>query len=167
MEVPRLSCHLSNSRFARGIKRTMTPRVLEKRKALWKVYSRKLKKLFPEAKCALNFSNDWELMVAVQLSAQCTDKMVNRVTPDLFRKYRTLEDYIEALPRQFEQDIFKTGFYRNKTKNILAAAKMVKEKFHGKIPTTMHEILKIPGVARKTANVVLGTAHGVVEGIAA
>ncbi|MEK7583545.1 MAG: endonuclease III [Patescibacteria group bacterium] len=144
----------------------MTPRQLQQRRVLWRQWSRKLKKLFPEAKCALNFSNDWELMVAVQLSAQCTDKMVNRVTPALFQKYKKLEDYVQTDPREFEQDIFRTGFYRNKTRNILAAAKMVKEKFRGKIPKTMAEILTIPGVARKTANVVLGNAHGVVEGIA-
>ena len=105
-------------------------------------------------------------MVAVQLSAQCTDAMVNRVTPALFKKYRTLKDYVKADSREFEKDIFQTGFYRNKTKNILAASKMVKEKFGGKIPMTMSQILTIPGVARKTANVVLGNVHGVVEGIA-
>ncbi len=139
---------------------------IKQKRKIWAKYFRKLKKLFPKAKCALMYSNDWELMVAVQLSAQCTDKMVNRVTQALFKKYRTLNDYVKAKPREFEQDIFRTGFYRNKTKNILAAAKMVKEKFHGKIPKTMSEILTIPGVARKTANVMLGNAHGVVEGIA-
>lgn len=114
----------------------------------------------------LKHSNHWELLVAVELSAQCTDKKVNEVTTKLFRKYKTLDEYVEASPRQFELDIFQTGFYRNKTKNILAAAKMVKERFEGKIPMTMKEILELPGVARKTANVVLGNAHGVVEGIA-
>ncbi len=135
-----------------------------KRKAA--VVIRKLKKIFPNAGMALQYSNDWELLVAVMLSAQCTDKKVNEVTQNLFKKYRTLDDYILAKPREFEKDIYATGFYRNKTKNILAAAKMVKEKFGGKIPKTMEEILTIPGVARKTANVVLGNAHGVVEGIA-
>lgn len=125
-----------------------------------------LKKLFPKARIALNFSNYWELLVAVELSAQCTDKKVNEVTEKLFKKYRTLDDYVAAKPKEFEQDIRSTGFYRNKTKNILAAARMVKEKFNGKIPRTMKEILTIPGVARKTANVVLGNAYGVVEGIA-
>ncbi len=105
-------------------------------------------------------------MVAVQLSAQCTDKKVNEVTMKLFRKYRTLDDYVHASPKQFERDIRPTGFYRNKTKNILAAAKMVKEKWHSKLPCTMKEMLTIPGVARKTANVVLGNVCGVVEGIA-
>lgn len=139
---------------------------ISRRKRLWAGYSRKLKKLFPDAKIILKHRNHWELLVAVELSAQCTDKKVNEVTEKLFKKYKTLDDYVEALPRQFEQDIFQTGFYRNKTKNILAAAKMVKEKFGGEIPCTMTEMLEIPGVARKTANVVLGNAHGVVEGIA-
>lgn len=125
-----------------------------------------LKKLFPDARISLQFSNNWELMVAVQLSAQCTDKKVNEVTERLFKKYRTLDDYINADPRIFEQDIHATGFFRNKTKNILAAAKMVKEKFGGELPHTMKEMLRVPGVARKTANVVLGNAYGVIEGIA-
>ena len=139
---------------------------IKQKRKLWAKYFRKLKKLFPQAKCALNFSTDWELMVAVQLSAQCTDKMVNRVTPALFKKYPKLNDYVSANSRELENMIHSCGFYRNKTKNILAAAKMVKARFGGKIPKTMSEILEIPGVARKTANVVLGNAHGVVEGIA-
>lgn len=132
---------------------------------------RALKKLFPHAGMILKYGNNWELVVAVQLSAQCTDKQVNKVTPALFKKYRTLDDYVRAGKtkqgiRQFEQDIYATGFYRNKTKNILAAAKMVKEKFGGKVPRTMKELLILPGVARKTANIVLGNAYGIVEGIA-
>ena len=124
------------------------------------------KKLFPRAKIVLRYSNNWELLVAVQLSAQCTDKMVNRVTEKLFKKYRKLGDYAHANPREFEKDIRSTGFYRNKAKNILASAKMIEGKFRGKVPRTMEEILTLPGVARKTANVVLGNAYGVVEGIA-
>ncbi|KKW17044.1 MAG: Endonuclease III [Parcubacteria group bacterium GW2011_GWA1_50_14] len=127
---------------------------------------RELKKLFPRAKIVLRYSNNWELLVAVQLSAQCTDKMVNRVTEKLFKKYRKLGDYAHANPREFEKDIRSTGFYRNKAKNILASAKMIEGKFRGKVPRTMEEILTLPGVARKTANVVLGNAYGVVEGIA-
>jgi endonuclease-3 len=127
---------------------------------------RDLKRLFPRATIALRYGTSWELLVAVILSAQCTDKKVNEVTEKLFKKYRTLEDYVHANPREFERDIYQTGFYRAKTKNILAAARMVQEQFHGKIPKTMREILEIPGVARKTGNVVLGNAHGVVEGIA-
>ncbi len=125
-----------------------------------------LYKLFPEAKIALHYRSNWELLVAVVLSAQCTDKKVNEVTEKLFKKYRKFDDYVKAKPGEFEQDIKSTGFYHNKAKNILAAAKIVKKKFHGKIPRTMKEILTIPGVARKTANVVLGNAYGIVEGIA-
>lgn len=130
------------------------------------IVSRKLRKLFPEAGMMLRFTNNWELLVAVELSAQCTDKKVNEITPLLFKKYPTLDDYVHASPREFERMIFQSGFYRNKTKNILAAAKMVQETFHGELPRTMKEMLTIPGVARKTANVVLGNAYGVVEGIA-
>tara|TARA_Y100000310_G_scaffold344991_1_gene460996 strand:- start:6217 stop:6873 length:657 start_codon:yes stop_codon:yes gene_type:complete len=125
-----------------------------------------LKKLFPHARIVLNYSNNWELLVAVILSAQCTDKKVNEVTANLFKKYKTLDDYTKVSQIEFEQDIKPTGFYRNKAKNILAAAKMIKEKFAGKIPQTMEEMLQLPGVARKTANVVLGNAYGIVEGIA-
>ena len=104
--------------------------------------------------------------MAVILSAQCTDKKVNEVTEKLFKKYKTLDDYVKASPEEFERDIKSTGFYRNKAKNILAAAKIIKEKFGGRVPRTMEEILTLPGVARKTANIVLGNAYGVVEGIA-
>lgn len=125
-----------------------------------------LKKLFPDAKIALKYENPWELLVAVVLSAQCTDKKVNEVTEKLFKKYRTLEDYVRANPKEFERMIRPTGFYRNKAKNILAAAKIVKEKFKGKVPCTMEELLTLPGVARKTANIILGNACNVVVGIA-
>lgn len=125
-----------------------------------------LKQLFPKSKTALNYSNNWELYVAVVLSAQCTDKKVNEVTEKLFKKYPKFDDYLKASPQEFERDVRPTGFYRNKTKNILAAANFVKEHFNGKLPKTMEEMLKIPGVGRKTANVVLGNAYGVVEGIA-
>mgnify|MGYP001574336236 CR=1 FL=1 len=128
--------------------------------------NQELKKLHPRAKIALKYRSNWELLVAVILSAQCTDKKVNEVTGGLFKKYRTLDDYVRASQKEFEQDIKSTGFYHAKARNILAAAKMVKGKFGGKIPRTMHKILELPGVARKTANVVLGNAYGVVEGIA-
>lgn len=127
---------------------------------------RVLKKLFPDAKIALRYGNNWELLVAVELSAQCTDKKVNEVTPALFKKYRKLTDYVRANPREFERDVRQCGFYRAKTRNILAAAKVVKQKFHGKLPRTMEEMVTIPGVGRKSANVILGNAYGVVEGIA-
>jgi endonuclease-3 len=132
---------------------------------------KKLKKLFPNPEIALTFSNSWELLVAVQLSAQCTDKKVNEITPALFKKYKTLDDYIKAGTsvkgiREFEKYVHQAGFYRAKTKNILAAARFVKEKFGGKLPKTMAEMITIPGVGRKSANVILGNAYGVVEGIA-
>jgi endonuclease-3 len=126
----------------------------------------KLKELFPEAKMVLKYGNSWELVVAVILSAQCTDKKVNEVTERLFLKYPTLDDYVKADIAEFEQDIKPTGFFRNKTKNVLGAAKRLKEKFNGQVPRTMEDLLDLPGVARKTANVVLGNAFGVVEGIA-
>ena len=132
---------------------------------------RALKKIFPNPKIVLKYGNNWELLVAVQLSAQCTDKKVNEVTPALFRKYPKLDDYVKAgkTPRgahEFEKDIHQCGFYRAKTKNILAAAKFVKEKYGGKLPKTMAGMIKIPGIGRKSANVILGNAYGVVEGIA-
>jgi endonuclease-3 len=131
-----------------------------------RIVYRTLKKIFPHAKIALDFSNNWELLVAVELSAQCTDKKVNQVTAALFKKYKKLDDYVKADSREFEKDIHACGFYRAKTKNILAAAKVVKETFRGKLPETMAEMVTIPGVGRKTANVILGNAYGVVEGIA-
>ncbi len=148
----------------------MTGSFLERKKQAAKIV-RKLKKLFPGAAITLRFSNNWELLVAVILSAQCTDKKVNEVTEKLFKKYRTLNDYVKASAsrrtvKEFEQDIRPTGFFRAKTKNILAAAKMVQKEYHGKVPSSMTEMLKIPGVARKTANVVLGNAYDIVEGIA-
>lgn len=125
-----------------------------------------LQKLFPHPKIALNYSNSWELFVAVVLSAQCTDKKVNEVTEKLFKKYKTLDDYVYADLNEFEKDIKSTGFYKNKAKNILKAAKIIKEKFNGQIPKKMEDILSLPGVGRKTANVILGNAYGIVEGIA-
>lgn len=139
---------------------------LKERKRKARTIIRRLKKLIPDAKLALHYSNPWELVVAVVLAAQCTDKKVNEVTEKLFKKYRKLEDYIKADPREFEQDIKQIGLYRSKARYILAAAKIVKEDFKGKVPKTMKEITKLPGVARKTANIVLGDAYGVVDGIA-
>jgi len=144
----------------------MDPKKFKERKERITKLLRELKKLYPKAKIVLNYSNNWELLVAVILSAQCTDKMVNKVTEKLFKKYKTLNDYVKVRPDEFEKDIKSSGFYKNKAKNILAAAKIVKEKFGGELPKTMEEMLTIPGVARKTANVVLGNAYGVVEGIA-
>ncbi|MBI4009020.1 endonuclease III [Candidatus Roizmanbacteria bacterium] len=126
----------------------------------------RLKKLLPGAKIVLKYSNNWELLVAVMLSAQCTDKMVNKVTEKLFKKYKTLNDYIKANPKGFEKDIKSCGFYKNKTKNILTTAKIIKEKFNARVPNTMGDLLTLRGVARKTANVVLGNAFHIYDGIA-
>ncbi|HLC94206.1 MAG TPA: endonuclease III [Patescibacteria group bacterium] len=133
-----------------------------------------LKREYPNARIVLTYSNHWELLVAVILSAQCTDKMVNRVTRELFVKYKKkgenehdeIERFASTPLSELEKDIRQTGFYRNKAKNIKSAANLVLTKFRGKIPQTMDELLTLPGVARKTANVVLGNAFGVVEGIA-
>lgn len=136
------------------------------RKKRAKKLIKELKKLFPNAKMTLCYATNWELLVAVILSAQCTDKKVNEVTSKLFKKYRKLDDYVKAKRLEFEYDIKQTGFYRNKAKNILASAKIVTEVYNGRIPKTMDEMLKLPGVARKTANVVLGNAYGISDGIA-
>lgn len=125
-----------------------------------------LQKLFPNSKIALNYSNPWELFVAVVLSAQCTDKKVNEVTQKLFKKYKTLNDYVKADLFEFEKDIKSTGFYKNKARNILKSAKIIKEKFNGRVPNTMERLLSLPGVGRKTANVILGNAYNKIEGIA-
>jgi len=125
-----------------------------------------LKKAYPDAKIVLRYSNPWELLVAVILSAQCTDVMVNKVTEKLFTKYPTLDAYLKAPINEFEKDIKSTGFYHAKANNILQTTILVKEKFKGAVPKTMEEMLILKGVARKTANVVLGNAYGVVEGIA-
>lgn len=128
--------------------------------------NRVLTRLYPEAKIALEFSTPWELLVAVQLSAQCTDKRVNEVTKKLFKKYKNLTAYVHASTQEFEQDIRSCGYFRNKTKNILAAARMIHSDFAGVVPHTMAELLLIPGVARKTANVVLSNMTEIAEGIA-
>lgn len=125
-----------------------------------------LKNLFPEAKCVLRYSSAWELLVAVILSAQCTDNTVNRITEKLFKKYRSIDDYVGADKKTFEKDIYQAGFYKQKTQYILGSAKIIKEKHHGIVPKTMKELTSLPGVGRKTANVVLGNAYEVVEGIA-
>lgn len=125
-----------------------------------------LTKAYPRAKIALTYHNSWELLVSVILSAQCTDIMVNKVTEHLFKKYRSLNDYIQAPQNDFEQDIKSTGFFRNKARNIINTARLIKEQYNGQVPKTMEELLKLPGVARKTANVILGNAYGIVEGIA-
>jgi endonuclease III len=138
---------------------------IDKKKRLLKIIEL-LEEEYPKAKTALHYSSPIEILVATILSAQCTDKRVNIVTKSLFKKYRTPEDYANADLGELEQEIRSTGFYRNKAKNIKNAGKMLVEKFDSQIPRTMDEIIKLPGVARKTANIVLSNAYGVIVGIA-
>jgi endonuclease III len=123
-----------------------------------------LRRLYPEATCTLNYTNPLQLLIATQLSAQCTDERVNIVTERLFKKYHTVEDLANASQEELEQDIRSTGFYRNKAKNIRAACQRIISEYGGEIPRTMSDLLSLAGVARKTANVVLGNAFGVVVG---
>jgi endonuclease-3 len=126
---------------------------------------RLLKRAYPDAKCSLEHSNAFELLIATILSAQCTDARVNIVTQELFRKYRKPQDYLKVSPKELEQDIRTTGFFRNKTKSIQGTVKVLTEQYGGKVPETMDELLELPGVARKTANVVLGNAFGISSGV--
>jgi endonuclease III len=126
---------------------------------------RGLDTMYPGATCALLHHNPWELLVATILSAQCTDKRVNQVTPGLFAKYPTPEDFAAVRPEVLAQDIRSTGFFNNKAKSIVGAAKRVVGDFGGQVPKSIEEMLTIPGAARKTANVVLGTAYGIASGI--
>jgi len=120
---------------------------------------------YPDAECSLDHVNPLQLLIATILSAQCTDERVNIVTRDLFRKYRTAADYAGAETAALENDIRSTGFYRNKAKNIQRACRMLQDDFRGSVPDSMEELLKLPGVARKTANVVLGVAFGKATGV--
>jgi len=124
-----------------------------------------LDKLFPQAACALHHENPFQLLVATILSAQCTDERVNKVTPELFRKYPTAHDFAALKQEVLEHEIRSTGFFRNKSKNIIGMSKKVVQDFGGQVPRTMDEMLTLPGVARKTANVVLGTAFGIPTGV--
>jgi endonuclease-3 len=126
---------------------------------------KRLRRAYPDAHCALNHSNAFELLIATILSAQCTDARVNIVTADLFRKYRGPQDYLEVSQKELEKDIHSTGFFRNKAKNIQAACARIIAEYHGEVPRTMEELLTLGGVARKTANVVLGNAYGIASGV--
>ena len=132
----------------------------EKRRRVLRII-RRLRRVYPDSRCALYFSTPWELLVATVLSAQCTDKLVNQVTPALFKKYPSERAFAAAKSGEVEKAIHSTGFYRNKTKNILGAAKAVLERFGGEVPSRMEDLVTLPGVGRKTANVILGNAFGV------
>lgn len=145
------------------------PDTMRETKAAKKARTEQIIKLFkrahPDAKCALNHANAFELLIATILSAQCTDERVNKVTADLFRKYRKPEDYLKVRDTELQEDIKTTGFFRNKTKSIQGACAMLVDDFGSEVPKTMDELLKLPGVARKTGNVVLGVAYGIAAGI--
>jgi endonuclease III len=125
----------------------------------------RLSEMYPNAKCALHHSNAWELLVATILSAQCTDVRVNMVTPILFKKYPTIKDFAALKPEQLEPDIRSTGFFRNKSKSVVGAAQKIVKDFAGQVPDEMEKLLTVPGAARKTANVVLGSWFGKAEGV--
>ena len=125
-----------------------------------------LKKEYPQARCSLNFDNPLQLLVATRLSAQCTDERVNLVTPALFKKYKTSEDFARASQAELQRMVKSTGFFRGKAKSIRMAAKKMVERFGGKVPRTMEEMLSLDGIGRKSANVILGNAYGIPSGIA-
>jgi endonuclease III len=141
------------------------PKTAAERKARIAEILRRLDQMYPNATCALLHRNPWELLVATILSAQCTDKRVNLVTPGLFAKYPTPRDFAAVKPEVLADDIRTTGFFNNKAKSIVGAAKRIVSEFGGKVPRTIEEMLTIPGAARKTANVVLGTAYGIASGV--
>ncbi len=124
-----------------------------------------LDRLFPTATCALHYQSPWQLLVATILSAQCTDERVNKVTPELFKKYPEMEDFANAPQEELSQDIRSTGFFNNKARSVIGAAKKILGEYKGEVPRTMDELLSVPGAARKTANVVLGTAYGISSGV--
>jgi len=145
--------------------KTKRPKTAAERRARLEQILRGLDEMYPNATCALHHDNPWELLVATILSAQCTDKRVNEVTPGLFAKYPTPQDFASVRPEVLANDIRSTGFFNNKAKSITGAARKVVREFGGQVPRTMEEMLTIPGAARKTANVVLGTAYGFAAGV--
>jgi endonuclease-3 len=146
-------------------KAVLKPKTSAERQARVKKILATLDKMYPGATCALHHSNAWELLVATILSAQCTDKRVNEVTPGLFRKYPTIQDFASVNQAELAQDIRSTGFFNNKSKSLIGAAKKILNDYGGEVPRTIEELLHVPGAARKTANVVLGTAFGIASGI--
>jgi endonuclease-3 len=141
------------------------PKTAAERQARVKKILDGLDKMYPDVTCALHHNNAWELLVATILSAQCTDKRVNEVTPGLFRKYPTIQDFAAVKPEVLAQDIRSTGFFNNKAKSVTGAARKILTEFGGKVPQEMEQLLTVPGAARKTANVVLGTAFGITSGV--
>jgi endonuclease-3 len=145
--------------------KVVKPKTAAERTARIKKILATLDQMYPNVTCALHHSNAWELLVATILSAQCTDKRVNLVTPGLFRKYPTIQDFAAVSQDELAQDIKSTGFFNNKSKSVIGAAKKILTDFGGEIPRDIDKLLTVPGAARKTANVVLGTAFGIASGI--
>jgi len=141
------------------------PKTAAERQARVKKILQGLDRMYPGVTCALHHSNAWELLVATILSAQCTDKRVNEVTPGLFAKYPTMRDFANAKQEELAQDIRSTGFFNNKAKSVIGAARKILTDFGGEVPRDMDQLLTVPGAARKTANVVLGTAFGIASGV--
>lgn len=147
--------------------RSQVPRpktAAERKERLQKIFQL-LDKMYPQATCALTHSSAWELLVATILSAQCTDKRVNEVTPRLFEKYPTIHDFAAVSQAELAQDIKSTGFFNNKAKSVIGAARKILSDFNGEVPRNIEDLLTVPGAARKTANVVLGTAFGIASGV--
>jgi len=136
------------------------------KKNMMSLIIKRLRKEYPVLKSALNYRTPFELLVATILSAQTTDAHVNKVTETLFKKYKKLDDYLTVSPEDFTRDVRSVNFFNNKAKNILASARMIREHFGGKVPETMEELVTLPGVARKTANIILYNAYGITAGIA-
>ncbi|MFL6351100.1 MAG: endonuclease III [Bryobacteraceae bacterium] len=141
------------------------PKNTAERKARLGRILEQLDRLFPQATCALHHKNPWQLLVSTILSAQCTDERVNKVTPGLFEKYPTIQDFANASQHELAQDIRSTGFFNNKARSLIGAARKIMSDYKGRVPKTIEELLLVPGAARKTANVVLGTAYGVASGV--
>jgi endonuclease III len=146
-------------------KAALKPKTAAERQARVKKILATLDKMYPGATCALHHSSAWELLVATILSAQCTDKRVNEVTPALFRKYPAMQDFASVSQAELAQEIRSTGFFNNKAKSVIGAARKILSDFHGEVPREMDQLLTVPGAARKTANVVLGTAFGIASGV--
>jgi endonuclease-3 len=152
---------LTSPRGAKAVK----PKTAAERAARVKKILTTLDQMYPGVTCALHHSNAWELLVATILSAQCTDKRVNMVTPGLFRKYPTIQDFANVKQEELAQDIRSTGFFNNKSKSVIGAARKILSDFGGEVPRDITQLLTVPGAARKTANVVLGTAFGIASGV--
>jgi len=145
--------------------RVVRPKTAAERKARVKKILAGLDEMYPAATCALHHSNAWELLVATILSAQCTDKRVNEVTPGLFKKYPTIRDFAAANQEEMALEIRSTGFFNNKAKSVIGAARKILADYGGEVPRDIESLLSVPGAARKTANVVLGTAFGIASGV--